>query len=98
MPEILFLSLNVVQNCKISLGLTPRPPAVFRRNQTCFPGPHFTQFFWRAIIFFHFFINADCLTLGLDLGDAFLIFDVHRCVPVVNFVQYFITNTVVLAC
>ena len=37
------------------------------------------------------------LLLGIDPGDEFLIFDVHRYVPVVPFVQDFITNTVLLA-
>ena len=30
--------------------------------------------------------------------DVFLLFDVHRYNPVVTSVQYFITNTLVLAC
>ena len=49
-----------------------------------------------AVTFSQFFINSDCFNLGIDPGDAFLIFDVHKYVPVITLVQCFITNTIVL--
>ena len=72
---------------KLKCGLTPKPPAVSNKLKL-----------FAVVSVSHSFINADCFTLGIDPRDAFLIFDVHRYVPVVTFGQYFITNTVVLAC
>ena len=59
------LTLNEAKKCKISLGMTPRPGAVFGRNHTCLPGHCFAHFFKRAIIFSHSFFNADCFTSGI---------------------------------
>ena len=39
------LTLNEAKKCKISLGLTLRPGAVFGRNYTCLPGHCFAHFF-----------------------------------------------------
>ena len=89
--EILFLSLNEAKNCKIPLRLTPRGQAVLEQTKLVYQGLILLNF-----IFPHSFVNADCFTSRIDPRDAF--FDVHRYVPVVTFMQYFINNTVVLAC
>ena len=61
------LALNETKKCKIYLGMTPRPEAVFGRNHTCLPGPCFAHFFKCQIIFSHSFFNADCFTSGIGL-------------------------------
>ena len=101
MLKILFRSLNETKNCKIPLGLIPKPQLLLEKSKLVYQGL-ILLFFKKnkikkiEIAFSHSFINSDCFNLGVDPGDAFLIFDVHKYVPVVTLVQCFITNNIVL--
>ena len=64
------LTVNKAKNCNITLGLTYKHAAVFGRNQTCFPGPCFAQFFLKCKNIFPPFYQYDCFTSGIVSGDA----------------------------
>ena len=84
-----------------SSGADPKTPAIIGKIQTSSSRPDFVLFFLKkkkksAVTFSQSFINSDCFHLGIDPGDTFLIFDVHKYVPFITLVQCFITNTIVL--
>ena len=89
--------VNKAKIWKIFLGLIPRPAVVFGRNHTCLPGPCFAQFFLMGNNIFPLFYQCRLFYFRDKPWICILVFVVYRYVSVVAFVQYFITNTVVLA-
>ena len=91
------LTVNDTKNCKVSLGLTPRLAAVFARNHTCLPGPCLAQFFLMCNNIFPLFYQCRFFYFR-DRPWRYILNFGCRYVPVVAFMQYFITNTVALTC